>query len=416
MTAGKWLLAILLWMIYLPVVGTTYLLVWLDRKLRFSLPFPRDVAQLAQQQEWCILELKKAGALPAAAVVEQYRVTPLDAKLIFRSEACVVEVAYTCEGGAGQLRCFAKFAPSMGTVWNKTAFNLQLNHIKEINFNNLFAKTDEGLPAPKVYVAKVSALTGHLCLITEYMSDCIEHKDSIYKDFTPGHLQQAVNGLAQLHARYWLNSEPRMANVLPIEGSTVLLFESMIARSWSPQAQLLMRKSWTHCNTFQSIVHGDARIGNMMFARDSAHGRFVLFDWQAVRKGIAVYDLAYFLILSLAAEHRTQVEGACLQQYHQALVAGGVTDYSFQQLSNDYNHAALCVLTLLSLPLLSGEASAEGEAEEVFKWGMGIWRDRLKAKFGHFDYKWLQEQYGLNEAEGRAATAEMVEVITKRIA
>ncbi len=416
MTAGKWLQAILLWTIYLPIVGSTWLTVWLDRKLRFKLPFPRDVEELAKWQNWCIAELKAGGAIPAQAVVTGYRVTPMDAKLIFRSDACIVDIDYTLDTTIRHLRCFAKFAPTMGTVWNKTGFNLQLNHIKEINFNNLFAKADAGLPAPQVYVAKVSELTGHLCLITEFMTGCIEHKDSIYKDFTDEHLEQAVNGLAQLHARYWLCTEERMKKVLAIEDSTVLLFETMIARSWTAQAQLIMRNSWKHCNAFQTVVHGDARIGNMMFARDSTHGRFVLFDWQAVRKGVAVYDLAYFLILSLAAEHRLQVEAACLQQYYKRLTALGVTNYTYQQLTDDYNHASLCVLTLLSLPLLSGEASAEGEAAEVFKWGMGVWRDRLKSKFEGFDYGWVQKHYGLTEEEARRATGEMVDVITKRIA
>lgn len=416
MTIGKWVKAILLWVIYLPLVGTTYAVVWLDRIFRFKLSFPRDVKELSERQEWCIAELKAGGALPTESVVNSYSVKPLDAKLIFRSEACVIDIDYTINGEAKHLRCFGKFAPTMGTVWNKTTFNLQLNHIKEINFNNLFVRADADLPAPKVYVAKLGAVTGHLCLITEFMTDCVEHKDSIYKDFTEEHLQQAVNGLATLHARYWLNDEPRMKQVLPIEDSTVLLFETLIAGSWSKDAQLLMRESWKYCNRFQTVVHGDARIGNMMFARDKEHGRFVLFDWQAVRKGVGVYDLAYFLILSLAAEHREKVEEQCLREYHFALLAVGVTNYSWQQLQDDYNHASICVLTLLSLPLLSGEASAEGEAEQVFKWGMGIWRDRLKHKFESFDYAWMQQQYGLPEADGRAATTEMIEVITKRIA
>ena len=32
---------------FIMIIPATYIIVWLDRKLKFPLPFPRDVAQLA---------------------------------------------------------------------------------------------------------------------------------------------------------------------------------------------------------------------------------------------------------------------------------------------------------------------------------------------------------------------------------
>ena len=116
------------WCIYLPIVGITWLIVWLDRKIQFSLPFPRHLAQLAEQQDWCIAELKKGNALPADAVIQQYKITPLNQDAIFRSNAGRIEIGYATGGENKTLKCFAKFAPLMGTVWNKAVFNFQLNH------------------------------------------------------------------------------------------------------------------------------------------------------------------------------------------------------------------------------------------------------------------------------------------------
>lgn len=405
----------ILWCLYLPIVGGTFLVVWLDRKLKFTLPFPRDVEELKQKQEWCINRLKQRGILPANAVVNDYHVTALNQDMIFRSNAGIIRIEYSLNGASKTRQLFAKFAPNVGSVWNRTIFNLQLNHIKEIDFNNLFVKTDRQVPSPEVYVAEMSVLTGNLCLITEYMGDCIEHKDSIYKDFTPEHLELVLQNMATLHARFWNCTEERMKKVLPIDDNTVYLFDSMVAFSWSKAARKILVQSWQQMNRQQTIVHGDARIGNMMFPKSETEGRFVFIDWQAVRKGVGVYDLAYFLVLSLAPEHRAQVEKQCLESYHRHLTAKGVIDYSFTKMMQDYQHACLCVLVLLSLPFLSGEASAEGDGAKIFAWGMGVWRDRLQAKFKEFDYNWMADNYQLSEPQSRETVNEMLNVISERL-
>lgn len=411
----------LLWIILLPIVGTTYLVVWLDRKLKFPLPFPRDVNALAEQKDWCINELKKNGVLPADAVIDDYKVTPLNQTIIFRSNAGVLEIKYSSGGVQQSLKCFAKFAPTMGTVWNKTIFNLQLNHIKEGNFNNYFAKVDD-IPAPKVYCSVISANTGHLCLITEHMSDCMEYLETVYEVFPQHHLDLALEGMATLHARYWMGivdntntGNDRMKYVLPIEDSTVYLMDSIVASSWSIAARKILEKSWCLMNEQQTVVHGDARIGNMMFPSSAGKGRFVLIDWQAVRKGTGVYDLAYFLILSLHSEHRKQVEQQSIDTYYRHLVAKGVRNCSREELEDDYKHACLCVMVLLSLPLLSGEVSVEDKAAMIFAWGMGVWRQRLQDKFEDFDYAWFARNYSLTETEAKNAVTEMLSVIEARL-
>ena len=403
------------WMLYLPITGVSYFVAWLDRTLKFPLPFPRDIAQLAQQQDWCIAELKENGVLSTGAVVNQYKVTPLDQTFIFRSNAGIIEIVYTNATGEHTLKCFAKFAPNVGTVWNRTIFNLQLNHIKEIFFNKYFVQADKGFPAPEVYVAKMSLLTGNLCLITEFMNDSIEHKDAIYKDFTAAHLQMVLAGLANLHARYWKDTSARMKRVLPIENDTVYFFESMVLFSWSSAARQILVNSWCRMNEHQTVLHGDTRIGNMMFPAAEGRGRFVFIDWQAVRKGKAAYDLAYFLLLSLTEENRKLSEMQSVKTYHACLVANGVKDYSLEDLHEDYNHACLAVLLLLSLPFLSGEASAEGDGAKIFAWGMGVWRERMQSKFAAFDYNWLAKNYNLTQQQGKDAIAEMLNVIDVRL-
>ncbi len=403
-----------IWMVYMPVVFATYFIVWLDRKVKFRLSFPRDLNELAKKESWCIAELKANGVLVNDAIVNSYKVTPLNQDIIFRSNAGTIEISYTEKSEQKTLRCFAKFAPVTGTVWNKTIFNLQLNHIKEIAFNQNFGD-DASDFIPKVFVAKLGFITGNLCLITELMDDCIEFKEGAYTNFTDEHLNMVLKGLATLHARYWKEKSARMEKILPIEDSTLLLFDSIVASTWSEAARKILFQSWHNMNEFQTVLHGDSRIGNMMFPKDENHGRFVLLDWQAVRKGKAVYDLAYFNVLSLTPDNRKQTEAKSLETYYNYLVANGVSDYTKEEMMNDYQHACLCVLVLLSLPYLSGEASAEGAGVEIFARGMDGWREKMQIKFSQFDYAWLAKNYSLTEMEAHNAVNEMLNVIDRRV-
>ncbi len=406
---------IFIWVLYLPVVLATYVIVWLDRKLKFPLPFPRNITALTKAEKWCIAVLKKNNVLPADAEVKEYKVTPLNQDLIFRSNAGVIEINYHHGGENKTLKCFAKFSPTVGSIWNRTIFNLQLNHIKETSFNRYFISVDKSIAAPKVYYTEMSFLTGNLCLITEHMSGCMEYQEGKNGTFPSEHITMVMDGMSTLHAHYWKNVSPRMKKVLPIEDSTVSLFDSMVASSWSIHARNVLVKSWRRMNVRETILHGDSRIGNMMFPKSETEGRFVFIDWQAVRQGKGVYDLAYFLILSLSTQFRVEVENQCLDTYYNSLVAKGVSDYTKEELEDDYRYACLCVLVLLSLPLLSGEASAEGVGAKNFVWGMNVWRERLEAKFAEFDYIWMADRYEMTEHQGQEAVKEMLNVINQRL-
>src|ERR1019366_2921084 len=107
------------------------------------------------------------------AVVNTYKVSVLNPHLIFRSNAGIVEINYSSQGGQQTLKCFAKFSPTMGTVWNRTIFNIQLNFLKEYVFNQFFVNDEPEVASPMVYCARMSFFTGNICLITELMDGCV---------------------------------------------------------------------------------------------------------------------------------------------------------------------------------------------------------------------------------------------------
>jgi hypothetical protein len=72
----------------------------------------------------------------------------------------------------------------------------------------------------------------------------------------------------------------------------------------------------------RTLIHHDPHPGNLYWRADGSPG---LLDWQLVRVGEGVGDLAYFLATALAPEVRREAQGELLAHYGDALRARGVT-------------------------------------------------------------------------------------------
>lgn len=80
-----------------------------------------------------------------------------------------------------------------------------------------------------------------------------------------------------------------------------------------------------------TLLHGDYRLDNVLFR---PNGEMVVLDFQGLGSGRPAVDVAYFITTALTAEHRDEEE-PLLRVYHDALVAAGVTSYSFDELVRD---------------------------------------------------------------------------------
>lgn len=109
-----------------------------------------------------------------------------------------------------------------------------------------------------------------------------------------------------------------------------------------------------------TLVHFDFRADNLFFDDD---GSIVVVDWQTISQGGGAADVGYFLSQNLSTEDRRANEADLLRAYHDALVANGVTDYSYEQLVADYPVGISCgwiipVLAVGSLDFTSERAVA----------------------------------------------------------
>lgn len=92
-----------------------------------------------------------------------------------------------------------------------------------------------------------------------------------------------------------------------------------------------------------TLIHGDANSLNILVPRNNNRPLYIIdrqpFDW-SLTTWLAVYDLAYAMILDWDVEIRRQLEIPILRHYHAQLIQHGITDYSWDQLFEDYR---LCV-------------------------------------------------------------------------
>jgi hypothetical protein len=88
-----------------------------------------------------------------------------------------------------------------------------------------------------------------------------------------------------------------------------------------------------------TIVHFDYRLDNLFFDRDG--GSVTMIDFQASCKGGGAFDVGYFVSQNLRTDVRREHEADLLRLYHDALTAGGVEGYDFNQFHADYRVGVL---------------------------------------------------------------------------
>lgn len=381
----------------------TMLTVWVDRALRPRLPFPRDPDELRARRAWCVERLQAAGALPQGAEITSFEVQGFKRAEAFRSRVATVRVGWRAAGQGGTLDLLAKFAPAPTNLRDHALFVLQRNHVKETAVYRDLAG-DPSVAAPRTYFAACHERTGNLCILMERMTPAQEVGEA---DGCPADLAPVVmDAFAALHARHWGGDDPAASSLAVVPDALIDTFATFFRGPDRALFGALLRKVWRHDGRAPvTVLHGDARVGNMLFPTGGGRGRFVLIDWQAARKGRGAFDVAYFLTLSLAPDVRRAHEAALLDRYHQGLVAAGVEGYSREALADDYRNAVLLVLAFVSLPFLSAESS-DNDANKAGLRELGdVWTERMRAAVDDLDLPWVSARYDLDAQALAAAFA-----------
>lgn len=77
------------------------------------------------------------------------------------------------------------------------------------------------------------------------------------------------------------------------------------------------------------LEHVDYRLDNMLIDSRTTPPRVTVVDWQSVKIGKPLNDVAYFLGAGLPPEVRREAEQEIVRDYHRTLLAAGVTDFDW---------------------------------------------------------------------------------------
>ncbi|HYF46975.1 MAG TPA: phosphotransferase, partial [Acidimicrobiales bacterium] len=317
-----------------------------------DLGFPASPDHLGP--DWYTEALRSRGALGDATAVATAEASPIGVGVGILS--LLWRVMFTYDNGSGPATAVLKLPHTVeGARHTADAFSF---YGREVNFYREAAeRTPLGTPA--VYAAEYDEGTKDFVLLLQDLGDRrqIDQLDGCSVDDA----LVAAKELASHHAWWWQDADiinapwtfrtcdpPNPQALPPTLRQSWPLIESefphllpgpmLDAARRMPDAcgELLERLSEPPL----TLIHGDYRLDNLFFD-EGAEDPVVAIDWQICGLGRSPYDIAYFMSQSLTKEDRKAADEQVVRAYHDALRAGGVEDYSYDQCFDDYRLAIL---------------------------------------------------------------------------
>ena len=300
--------------------------------------------------EWLTTALRKGEHLKDASV------TAFETEIVGEGVGFVgllarVTLHYDRAEAGAPATLVAKFpSPNEASRQLATLFGL---YEREVRFYSEL-KPDVPLPSPGVYYAGMDIEAGQYLLLLEDL-----HTGTFGNQVAGCTVEQArlvLPELAKLHAAWWQSPKLAELTYLPdfidLVGGAIsqayepswLLFVDRFGAKLSPELReagaTMGPKLMAHLETCRdrpkTLCHSDFRVDNIFFGSAGSGRPVVVVDWQApMISWAAAYDAIYFITGGLPIEERRAHEDELLHVYHAALVAAGVSDYSFEQLEAD---------------------------------------------------------------------------------
>lgn len=186
--------------------------------------------------------------------------------------------------------------------------------------------------------------------------------------------EKLVDGLALLHAHWWEDERIEQPDFYRRQGGPLRLAQAIPETDYMKSFEAFTAVFPDHLATAQpdltpkqhalcqliveqwprlwlkrigtgkhiTMIHGDAHYYNNVWLPNDPSGQVQLLDWETYKRGIGAFDLAYMLYYDVA--NRRRWERHLLQRYYSNLVAAGISDYSWEQLLDDYRLGLMLTL------------------------------------------------------------------------
>ncbi len=378
-------------------LAAAWVTAFFDRRVRSARPgFPINMDQLADQEAWCLSTLQRASVIPDGALISSFEVARFAADKSLRSHLARIRLTYEHDSQSHEFSCLAKFAPMRGSLHEHAVYVLQDNASKECGFYTRCAPA-LGPSVPEAYFARADKRTGHFLILLEEVTGSRYFAD--HETVDEELPVQVAATLGHWHAMHWDAAADAAHWQRPISPVVIDYFATRFDGPHKKTLAQLMRLVWNQAISGpQTLIHGDARLGNWLFQGKRA----VLFDWQALRWNRAAFDLAYFGLLSMDKPGREAAWPQMKRAYLDALKAGSVA-YNSDDFDEDCRFAECLSFFLVTAPLLARETSSGPEHVEGLRRLGDAWNRRLGVWLETTELGWLADRAELSPKEVKTA-------------
>ena len=316
--------------------------------------FPKQVEELTL--DWLNEALVEKGVLTSQRLVN-FEFEPAEhggTAMVYN-----IRLTYEPEPPEAPKIVVAKFASPDERV--RKAMSMYRGFEREVAFYSRFGD-DAGIPIPRCFAAVYDPEDQSSVLLLERVEGTCTRE---LLDGSPADIEMAVDHLAVFHAKWWGKedqladdvysdycdefSQARIQNVSQASEKINAEFREFVCR---PMLSILNRWSQhsgeiTECfrRRPQTLCHGSFHRGQILFPI-AAGDPFRVIDWQTVSINFGATDLARIIVCGLLPDQRREHERSLVERYHGILVEQGVTQYSLDELWDDYRLGIAATLLL----------------------------------------------------------------------
>jgi hypothetical protein len=326
--------------------------------------FPAHPDEITAQ--WLTKMLRDAGDLDDGGEVVGFETAVIGEGISLLGLVVRVALDYSGAGAGAPDTVVIKFATPV-EVNRAVAMNTNM-YGREIDFFGNIAPQVE-MPLPRCYFAAIDPATGDNAVVLEDLK-AYRAGDQIL-GIDADEAKAIIDSFTPLTAAFWgRTDQPLLADTMRIDSSYVDAFVPSVDMTWerclelfpeamTPEVREAVPRFVASLRDLhrmmgertQTLIHGDVRLDNVMFAQQADQHPIVLIDWQAIMISNPMQDLAYMLSQSMDTEIRRQSEEELIAYYRDALTASGVEGYTLEQARDDYDVA---VLWIMAYPIIIG--------------------------------------------------------------
>ena len=328
---------------------------------------PHSPADLSSR--WLTKALQYGQAIGTGAVSE-FEYSPLEEGKGLYGQIFRLKLTYDSPELDVPETVIAKFSSSNPAMRQRP--NTKASYEREVRFYQEAAQ-ESPLPVPTCYYADVDMESGWHILLLEDLAPA--HSGSQTRGCSQTEARIAIHQIARFHAHWWESpglDKFKWLSAMEIPGDVGLahfreqLWPAFLRKVNIPLPDEVIKLGemlgeykgrvarYLFTKKPQTLVHGDYQLENMMFGATEEEKFFVV-DWQFMKRGCGIWDVAYFLSQSLTQEDRKATEMSILHGYLKILDDYGVQNYSFDNAMFDYRLSLIrrfgnLVTTIAAMP------------------------------------------------------------------